>query len=142
MKIEIFEKKNTEEMVKLYMKVYGAERERAEKVIHYSLSESPEFCFEALSEEGECAGAVFVHIDPTWEGKALYIETIQVKPEYQKKGIGSRLLKRVIEQAKKEEATSVFFSMDNNNRKQREWYESFGFKPTKWICYSAEIQDL
>ena len=58
----------------------------------------------------------------------FHIGNIGVHPDYQRKGIGSSLLKRVIEQAQIEDAEMVNVTSD-----QREFLIKNGFLPHPWM---------
>jgi len=53
------------------------------------------------------------------------IRTVGVDPAFEGKGVGSQLLKKVIEELKKEGFRSISIAHQNRNQK---FYEKFGFK--------------
>ena len=57
--------------------------------------------FVAVTDSQEVVGYVtFFDAYYTWVGRSLYMDDLYVKPEHRGQGIGSRLLKKVIEYAK------------------------------------------
>ena len=61
------------------------------------------------------------------------IYLIAVKEEYQKKGLGYRILKYCINNAKKEGISNFFLQVSINNEKAINLYKKFGFKVSKII---------
>jgi ribosomal protein S18 acetylase RimI-like enzyme len=60
--------------------------------------------------------------------KYLEIENMGVSPNYRSKGIGSRLIKKVLELAKKKGFQKIYVSAYSNNVKAIDFYEKNGFK--------------
>jgi len=52
---------------------------------------------------------------------------IAVDPDYQRRSVGSRLLKRTIEICRSKDVTALFLEVRTSNRKAIELYEHFGF---------------
>lgn len=87
--------------------IYEKAFDRHEGVLKYYLgfSEYVSFCIQqnysymAINNGAPC-GVLLSYMKPDMsEGKSLYVELLAVMPEYQKKGIGTRLLNTVKEAA-------------------------------------------
>ena len=74
----------------------------------------------------------FIHqiffLDPVHAGLNSYITSLFVKEPYQGKGIGSQLLQKAIENAKKRGVIEVHVDTEENNAKAVEFYQKRGFK--------------
>ncbi|CAF0765967.1 unnamed protein product, partial [Didymodactylos carnosus] len=62
----------------------------------------------------------------TWEGKALWLEDLYVKPEYRKKGIGQMFFKVTVQIAIDTECARLQFSVLNWNIDAINFYEARG----------------
>lgn len=69
------------------------------------------------------AGAVFLRISP----ETIFIEELQILPEYQSQGIGSAVVRQLIERARFRGAT-VTLSVLPINVRAKELYERLGFE--------------
>jgi len=67
-------------------------------------------------------------LDPVHAGINLYITSLFVKQHYRKKGIGSQLLKKAIENAKKKGVIEVHVDTEEKNAKAIKFYQKHGFK--------------
>lgn len=72
----------------------------------------------------------------TWVGKSLYLDDLYVQPNYRSKGIGSKLINKVIEKAKSENCKRLRWQVSNWNSPAIKFYESLGAKisPTENNC--------
>jgi ribosomal protein S18 acetylase RimI-like enzyme len=76
--------------------------------------------------------------------KAIEIERIYVKQEFQKKKIGKLLMDRCIELAKLEKSCWLWFGVNNENIKAMNFYTSYGFTifgTKKFKLGNAEDED-
>ena len=62
--------------------------------------------------------------------ESIIINSIAVKPEFRKQGLGSELLRDAIKIARKKGAPSVFLQVAVENHKARNLYTKFGFSST------------
>ena len=62
------------------------------------------------------------------ENDEYYLSNLVVDSKFRGRGIGSILLDHAIENAKKEECTSVILDADMNNKKIISFYKRIGFK--------------
>jgi GNAT superfamily N-acetyltransferase len=86
------------------------------------------FCEHAVSII-ECDGADAGAIVLEWKADSVYIHEFQVLPEYQGRGIGSAVLRRVIGQAGSR-GLAVTLSVLRANPRAQQLYERLGFRVT------------
>ena len=67
-------------------------------------------------------------LDPVHAGLNSYITSLFVKESHRKKGIGSQLLQKAIESAKKKGVIEVHVDTEENNVRATEFYQKSGFK--------------
>lgn len=67
----------------------------------------------------------------TYPPKTMYIGNLAVHADYRGNGIGTQLLKCCIASAEREQASSIFISVDIDNPRAQLLYESLGFHPTQ-----------
>ena len=67
------------------------------------------------------------------EGKEGVIFSLAVKPKYQGRGIGSKILERLIETLKKEKIEKISLHARKKNEKAINFYQKFGFKIKKEV---------
>lgn len=147
MKIITFDEKYLDEMAALFRDVYsepGAEWD-LETSCAYLLADitaSPEYCIMAVDDNGVCLGAAFCKVHPYYQGKMLFLDSIQVKPQYQKQKIGKKLFSYLIEKAKRDNLLGMHFLADERQGFPRDWYERMGFVKSGWTEFEAELKDI
>lgn len=62
----------------------------------------------------------------TWIGKSLYMDDLYVREKYRGKGVGSRLIKKVIAFAKEKECNKLRWQVSNWNASAIEFYKKIG----------------
>jgi GNAT superfamily N-acetyltransferase len=86
-------------------------------------------CFVAETSDKRIVGyATYFFTYYTWIGKCLYMDDLYVKPELRAKGIGKRLMNRVIEFAKSSNCHKLRWQVSNWNKPAVEFYNSLGAK--------------
>lgn len=84
-------------------------------------------CYVAENDGDEIVGmALYFFAYYTWVGKSLYLDDLYIKESYRGKNIGTRLLKKIIEVAKKEECKRVRWQVLNWNSPAIEMYKKCG----------------
>ena len=78
-----------------------------------------------VSTQGDVVEA-FAEIRSTAEG--LFLNQIFVRADFQKRGIGSRLLLEAVDLARRPEHAAISLDVMAENRVARQWYESIGFQ--------------
>ncbi len=84
-------------------------------------------CYVAENDTKEIEGmAVFFFAYYTWVGKSLYLDDLYVKETCRGKKIGTKLLKKIFEIAKKENCKRVEFQVSSWNTPAIEMYKKCG----------------
>ncbi|AMN44796.1 GNAT family N-acetyltransferase [Rhodoplanes sp. Z2-YC6860] len=90
----------------------------------------PESRFLALVSElaGHPVGMAIFNEQPMagWPSVPIYIQSIYVKPEFRRRGVGRALMAGIIAEAQRRRSQLVFLNVDHNNAARR-LYESGGF---------------
>ena len=89
-----------------------------------------------VAEDGRRVIGIIVYFFAyyTWAGKSLYVDDLYVKPEYRGKKIGTQLLKKVFEIAKKEKCKRVRWQVMDWNAPALEFYRKIGAQTgDKWL---------
>jgi GNAT superfamily N-acetyltransferase len=105
---------------------------KAGEYLQRILNLGTEYCFVAL-EGDQYIGSVFSFLCPNYDTDLLFIDVVQVKSEFRRKGVASALLEKVLEKAKREKISSVNLWSDSSSEFPISWYTSLGFKTTKWV---------
>jgi GNAT superfamily N-acetyltransferase len=134
LKIRKVRKRDLLELSRVYAQIYRkhdvGERwsaPAAQKMLGWYLKSTPDLAY--LAEyKGKIVGGFFVVLKPYWDGNHLIEGEIFVHPGYQKRGIGSMLMERVLARSIKKHNAIVWepfvFSWDYPLK----WYRSLGFK--------------
>lgn len=64
----------------------------------------------------------------TWIGKSLYMDDLYVKPAYRGKGLGTKLISKIIDYAKSENCKKLKWQVSDWNTPAAEFYKSIGAK--------------
>ena len=101
-------------------------------------------CFIAETEKKEIVGiALYFFAYYTWIGKSLYLDDLYVKETYRGEKIGARLLKKVIEVAKKENCKRLRWQVLNWNKPAIDFYKEFGAEfDDEWINCDFDYKSL
>jgi len=148
--IRLIEKKDISALAKLFTKVYEAfdigERwtETSSTVYLQSwLDKQPDLAY--LAElDGEIVGAFFSSVKPWWDGVHLFDGELFVSPDFQKKKIGSTLLKAVLEKAVQKYGAKTFDAFTfNGTPHPLSWYKKLGFQEIKeWTMFTGDIKEV
>ncbi|MEN8191679.1 MAG: GNAT family N-acetyltransferase [Bacteroidota bacterium] len=83
--------------------------------------------FVALSESNKIVGFVtFFFAYYTWTGKSIFMDDLYVKSNFRGNGIGSKLMKSVIEYAKLESCNKLRWQVSKWNKDAIDFYENLG----------------
>lgn len=114
-----------------------------ESMTRDGFGERPVFEFFVAEDQGVIVGlALYFYSYSTWKGKCLYLEDLVVTQSYRGQGLGRRLLDRIIEKAKEENAKRVVWQVLDWNTPAIEFYKSLDASLlTEWItCRLVEDQ--
>jgi len=145
--IQQFDKKHLDEAVKLFMDDYSSEDFRysdqeARNWISSDLESNPELCFEAVDQDGNFLGAQFCYENKHSTTKSIRLDSLHVKPEFRQHGVGKLLMKHVLEFAKINDFKLISLMADETKEFPKNWYEKVGFKPTGWVEYLSDINEI
>ncbi len=92
-------------------------------------------CFVAENSDGEIIGiALYFFAYFTWVGKSLYLDDLYIKPNYRGSKIGSKLLNKIFEVAKKENCQRLRWQVLDWNEPAIEFYKKCGATlDSEWI---------
>lgn len=93
------------------------------------MSEEKEYlhCFVAENDDKQIIGyATWFFTYYTWSGKGLYMDDLYVRPGYRGRGIGTRLLKTVVDLAKKNRCHKIRWQVSHWNKEAIAFYEKMG----------------
>jgi GNAT superfamily N-acetyltransferase len=83
--------------------------------------------FVAISERNEVVGYVtFCFVYYTWIGKSMYMDDLYVRKEYRGSGIGTKLIKNVIDKAKRENCKKLRWQVSEWNKPAINFYKGLG----------------
>lgn len=89
-------------MIKGLAKFENAEEAVINSVEKMKAEQDYFFCLVAVNPNDDLIGmALYYHVYYTWVGKSMYLDDLYVKPEYRGKKVGSLLLKKIFEHAKR-----------------------------------------
>lgn len=85
------------------------------------------YCLVAETEEKEIVGmAICFFAYYTWVGKSLYVDDLIVKEKFRRQGIGTLLLRKIFEVARKENCKRVRWQVINWNKAAINLYKKAG----------------
>lgn len=118
------------------------DKETAEKMLGYCFEHQPDLAFIAESQ-GKPVGAFMAGIKPWWDGNHLTEGEIFVHPDYQRKGIGPKLLKTMFQTAKEKYQVVVWDTYTFRDKYPLEWYKKLGFEEiSEWTMISGDIEKV
>ncbi len=84
-------------------------------------------CYVAETPDRKIVGyATYIFCYYTWVGKSLYMDDLYVLPEYRGKGIGTLLIRKVIDYARETKCHRLRWQVSNWNAKAIVFYKSLG----------------
>lgn len=113
-----------------------------EHFIESGFGENPVWwAFVAETAEKKVIGFALYYIRfSTWKGKRLYLEDLVVNETYRGKGIGAKLLDRLIEEAKDKKFTGMMWQVLDWNEPAINFYKKYNAKlDGDWINCSLEF---
>ena len=114
-----------------------------ESMTHDGFGEHAIFEFFVAEDQDRVVGlALYFYTYSTWKGKCLYLEDLIVTQSYRGQGVGRRLLDRIVDKAKEENAKRVVWQVLDWNTPAIEFYKSLDAALlSEWItCRLTEEQ--
>jgi len=148
MKIKVFDPKFAGEMAELFAAEYseGGERrwsaEKAGQFLEVCYKYFPEYCLMATDDEGNCMGAIFSLVNPYYSGDVIFVQSVQVKPEYRRRGVGKALLAKTKQLAREKGMSGIRLLTDERKDFPRRWYERLGFVKSGYTEYEAGLDNV
>ena len=90
-----------------------------------------------LEEKGEILGGIFAHEKVWWNNSEIFVEEMFVKPEVQRKGYGSMLLKKVEEYINEKQLAGMTLST-NKYAPAPMFYKKNGFVDCEHILFMCK----
>ncbi|MBI4064885.1 GNAT family N-acetyltransferase [Candidatus Gottesmanbacteria bacterium] len=111
------------------------------ELMRYFFQQQPDLFFTAFVEK-RLAGATVAMVKPWWDGNHLIDGEVFVDPRYQKKGIGTKLIKKLFQTANQKYRV---ISWDTYTHIVYDhpltWYKTLGFKNIRsWTMISGNVK--
>jgi len=116
-------------------KNYSVNKKRLEELLDNSLLE-----IYLLESDDKIVGMGSLHYTETLVKKAAWIEDVVIHPKYQRKGLGTKITKHLISQAKKKGAKHVDLTSRNDRIKSHEFYLKLNFKKRDTSVYRLKLK--
>lgn len=113
------------------------------KLMEHFFKEQEDLFFTA-EEDNKIIGGIVASVRPWWDGNHLIDGELFIDPNFQRKGIGKRLIKKLFQTAK--EKYNVI-SWDTYTHRVYEyplkWYKNLGFEEIKhWVMITGDISKV
>lgn len=149
MEIRLAKKEEVPQIAQTYVDAFSIAseehwtQEAAENLLNYWFQKQPDLFFVAI-DGGKIVGGITMGVKPWWDGNRLQDGELFVTSEYQKKGVGRLLSKRVLEEAINKYGVStiecVTFSGDTF---PKTWYKKNGLKQSEdLIIMNGNCQEI
>lgn len=149
-KIRLAKKSDLNVLSEVYVEVYRAfdigerwDKKSARKLLAYWLDKQPELAFLA-EENNKIVGGFFTGMKPWWDGNHLSDGELFVHPDYQRRGIGGKLMKTAFQKAVKKYKAVQFDAFTFKKTKHPlAWYKSIGFNEVKeWTIINGNLEKV
>jgi GNAT superfamily N-acetyltransferase len=118
------------------------EQQSAHDLLLYWLERQPDLAFVAECDK-KVVGGFVVGVKPWWDGNHLVDGEIFVAPSFQRKSIGSQLLKHALLIAQEKYDVVEFETYTIRGRHPLNWYRKLGFQEIKeWTMIRAKVKSL
>ena len=144
------ELKDLEALSEIYCKVYEAfnvgerwDQASAYKLLRHWFERQPDLCF--LAElDGKIVGAFVAAIKPWWDGNRLVDGEIFVDSDYQKRGVGTELSKKMYRSAIEKYNAKCFDTYTfSGSEHPLSWYKKQGFiENNDWTNISGNLKEI
>lgn len=148
-KIRQIQYSDLEILANVYVKTYQVfdvgehwTKETALDLLRYWFDRQPDLAFLA-EEEGKIIGGFFAAIKPWWDGVHLVDGELFVDPDYQKRGVGTLLSKKMFSEAIEKYKARVWDTYTFKKTKHPlSWYKKQGFDENEdWVMISGDLKE-
>ena len=149
-KIRLMKKGDLESLAEIYAETYEAfnigekwNKKSAHKLLEYWFKLQPDLAFVA-EYNNKIVGAFVTGVKPWWDGNHLIEGEMFVHPNFQGKGIGTELIKKLFKTARKQYKAVAWDAFTPNKFKHPlSWYKKMGFKEVKeWTIITCNIEEI
>lgn len=103
------------------------------------LRSNPLFELYLLELEGKIAGMASLHYMETLAKKSAWVEDVVVHPTHQGKGLGRKIMKHVVEEAKKKGVKHIDLTSNPKRIAANKLYQKLDFEPRKTNIYRLKV---
>ena len=103
------------------------------------LINNPFFELYLLELEGRIAGMVSLHYMETLSKKSAWVEDVVVHPKHQGKGLGKKIMKHVISEAKKKGVKHIDLTSNPRRVAANHFYRKLRFEPRETNVYRLKV---
>lgn len=147
--IRLMKKGDLECLAEVYTKVYEVfdvgerwDKKSAYKLLEYLFKHQSDLAFVA-EYDGQIVGAFLTLVKPWWDGKHLVEGEVFVHPDYQQRGIGTKLMKVAFKTAKEKGVVACDGVTFKEFKHPLSWYKRLGFKEIKdWTIITCDIEKV
>ena len=147
--IKIVEKSNFVSWEEITELIHDAYAEREKQNLHFAAFKStPEENAQKIIDGKKVVGLVFLKC-PSWpyltnkNGKEKWycdknygtVINLSVKEKYKSRGIGRKLLEKLIEECNKQKLDSIMIDTSSSLKRLNKFYDSYGFKKIDYISW-------
>lgn len=104
------------------------------------LIKNPLFELYLLELEGRIAGMASLHYMETLAKKSVWVEDVVVHPNHQGKGLGKKIMKHIVGEAKKKGAKHIDLTSSPKRVAANRLYQRLNFEPRDTNVYRLKIE--
>ena len=121
------------------MEVLSPDLEKVDKERLEELIANPLFELYLLEIAGDIAGMVSLHYIETLAKKSAWVEDVVIHPKHQGKGLGKKIMKHVIGEAKKKGVKHIDLTSNPRRVAANHFYRKLKFEPRETNVYRLKV---
>lgn len=142
--------KDIKKLAPIYVKAYNSliigenwDNKSAYNLLKHLFESQPDLTF-VVEENDKVIGCINALIKPWWDGNHLTDGELFVNPEYQRKGLGKKLIKHLFREAKRKYQAVAWDTFTHIvHEHPLKWYKNMGFEEIKeWTMITGEINKV
>lgn len=114
------------ELISVFSQAFESEYSTSETYLQTILQNKAAICLGAFSEQKIVGGVIAFEMTPIHGTKELYLYDIAVHPDYQKRGIGAKLIEHVKAEAKTRDIGTIFVEAESEDEGAVTFYRKIG----------------